>query len=212
MTPKKQAYKSLANTMIKNFAKRNMEAFYCDTKEDATALAMDLMKDGGNVGMGGSETVKEIGLLDAIKSCDNLHFIDRILATTPEEKKAVYLEMAAAEYFLMSSNAITIDGELVNIDGNSNRLACLLHGPDKVIVIAGMNKVVEDVDSGIQRIGTHAAPPNAARLGTRTPCAVTGHCTDCQSEDCMCCQIVVTRRSRHEGRIKVILVGEELGY
>lgn len=212
MTPKKQAYKSLANTMIKNFAKRNMEAFYCDTKEEATALAMDLMKDGGNVGMGGSETIKEIGLLDTLKTSDTLHFIDRSLVKTPEEKKAIFLETMAADYFLMSSNAITIDGELVNIDGNANRLACLLHGPDQVIVIAGMNKVVDDVDAGIQRIGTHAAPPNAARLGTRTSCAVTGHCTDCQSEDCMCCQVVVTRRSRHEGRIKVILVGEELGF
>ena len=212
MTPKKQAYQSLANTMIKNFSKRNIEAFYCDNKEEATALAMELMKDGGNVGMGGSETVKEIGLLESIKQCENLHFIDRSLATTPKEKKAVFLEMMAAEYFLMSSNAITIDGELVNIDGNANRLACLLHGPDKVIVIAGMNKVVEDVDAGLQRIGTHAAPPNAARLNLRTPCGSVGHCTDCQSDDCMCCQVVVTRRSRHEGRIKVILIGEELGF
>ena len=212
MTPKKQAYQALANTMIKNFAKRNIEAFYCNTKEEAAALAMDIMKDGGSVGMGGSSTVKQTGLLDLIKDSDNLHFIDRSLATTPEEKKAVFLEMMAAEYFLMSSNAITIDGELVNIDGNANRLACLLHGPDKVIVIAGMNKVVEDVDAGLQRIGTHAAPPNAARLNLRTPCGSVGHCTDCQSDDCMCCQVVVTRRSRHEGRIKVILIGEELGF
>ena len=212
MTPKKQAYKSLANTMIKNFSKRNIEAFYCDTKEEAVVVARDIMKDGGNVGMGGSETVKETGLLDAIQNSDTLLFIDRNLATTPEERKVVFLETMAADYFLMSSNAITIDGELINIDGNANRLACLLHGPDQVIVIAGMNKVVEDVDAGLQRIGTHAAPPNAARLGTRTPCATVGHCMDCQSEDCMCCQVVVTRRSRHKGRIKVILIGEELGF
>ena len=101
---------------------------------------------------------------------------------------------------------------MVNIDGNGNRVACLIHGPEHVIVVAGMNKVVEDVDSGIERVGIHAAPPNAARLGTRTPCAALGHCGDCHSEDCMCCQIVITRHSRHKGRIKVILIGEELGF
>ena len=212
MTPKQQAYKTLANTMIKNFTKRNMEAFYCETKEDAVTLAMELMKDGGSGGLGGSETVSETGLLDAVKNAENLHFIDRTLATTPAERKAVFLETMAADYFLMSSNAITIDGELINIDGNANRLACLLHGPDQVIILAGMNKVVDDVDSGIQLIGIHAAPANAARLNTKTPCKILGHCGDCHSEDCMCCQIVITRHSRHKGRIKIILIGEELGF
>ena len=212
MTPKKQAYKTLANTMIKNFAKRNMEAFYCDTKEEAVKLAMDIMKDGGTVGMGGTATVREAGLVDAVQEHHSLQFIDRDTAKTPEERKAIFLETMAADYFLMSSNAITIDGELVNIDGNGNRVACLIHGPEHVIVLAGMNKVVDDVDSGIQLVGTHAAPPNAARLGTRTPCAALGHCGDCHSEDCMCCQIVITRHSRQKGRIKVILIGEELGF
>ncbi len=212
MTPKQQAYQTLANTIIKNFKKRNMEAFYCDTKEEATKLALELMKDGGSVGMGGAESVKECGLLDAVKNTSSLHFIDRSLATTDEERRAVFLETMAADYFLMSSNAITIDGELVNIDGNANRLACLLHGPRQVIIVAGMNKIVDDVEAGIQRVGTYAAPPNAARLGTRTPCAALGHCGNCHSEDCMCCQIVITRHSRHNGRIKVILVGEELGF
>ncbi len=212
MTPKKQAYRNLANTMIKNFARRNMEAFYCDTKEDAVALAMDLMKDGGTVGMGGTETVKELALIDAVKKEPSLHFIDRETAKTPEEKKAIYRESFTADYYLMSSNAITIDGELVNIDGNGNRVAALIYGPEHVIVLAGMNKVVNDVDSGIERVGTYAAPPNATRLGTRTPCATLGHCGDCHSEDCMCCQIVITRHSRQKGRIKVILIGEELGF
>lgn len=212
MTPKQQAYKTLANSMIKNFAKRNIEAFYCETKEAATTLAMELMKDAKTVGMGGTESVKECGLLDAVKASETLHFIDRSLATTPEERRAVFLETMAADYFLMSSNAITVEGELVNIDGNSNRLACLLHGPEHVLIVAGMNKVVDDIDSGIERIGLHAAPPNAARLNTKTPCAALGHCGDCHSSDCMCCQIVITRHSRHNGRIKVILVGEELGF
>lgn len=212
MTAKKQAYKTLAKTMIKNFAKRNIEAFYCDNKEEAKALAMEFMKDGGTVGMGGTETVKETGLIDIIKETPSLHFIDREGAKTPEEKRAIYLETFAADYFLMSSNAITIDGELINIDGNGNRLACLIYGPEQVIVMAGMNKVVDDVESGIQRIGIHAAPPNAVRLGLHTPCASIGHCGDCHSPECMCSQIVITRHSKHTGRIKVILIGEELGF
>ena len=212
MTPKQQAYKTLGNTMVQNFKKRNMEAFYCEDSTSAVKLAMELMKDGGTVGMGGTETVKETGLLDAIKQSENLQFIDRSIAKTPEEKKDIFFKTMQCDYFLTSSNAVTIDGELVNIDGNGNRVACLIHGPEQVLVLVGMNKVVEDVDSGIQRVGTHAAPPNAARLGTRTPCAALGHCGDCHSEDCMCCQIVITRHSRHKGRIKVILIGEELGF
>ena len=212
MTPKQQAYKALGNTMIKNFKKRNIEAFYCEDSASAVALAMELMKDGGTVGKGGTETIREVGLLDAVKSAEHLTFIDRELAKTPEEKKQIYFQTLQCDYFLMSSNAITIDGELINIDGNGNRVACLIYGPEKVIIIAGMNKVVDDVDSGIARIGNFAAPPNAARLGTRTPCATLGHCGDCHSEDCMCAQIVITRHSRHKDRIKVILVGEELGF
>lgn len=212
MTPKQKAYQALGNTMIKNFKKRNMEAYYCEDCKSAVELAMELMKDGGTVGMGGTETVKEMGLLDAVKAAENLEFIDRDVAKTPEEKKEIFFKTMQCDYFLMSSNAVTVDGELVNIDGNGNRVACLIHGPEQVIVLAGMNKVVEGVDSGIERVGIHAAPPNAARLGTRTPCAALGHCGDCHSEDCMCCQIVITRHSRHKGRIKVILIGEELGF
>ena len=171
MTPKQQAYKTLGNTMIKNFKKRNIEAFYCESSSEAVALAMEFMKDGGTVGMGGTETVKETGLLKAVQEATHLEFIDRDVAMTSEEKKEIFFKTMQSNYFLMSSNAITIDGELVNIDGNGNRVACLIHGPEHVIVLAGMNKVVEDVDSGIERIGIYAAPSNATRLGIRTPCA-----------------------------------------
>lgn len=212
MTPKKQAFKTLANTMIKNLAKRGMEAYYCEDSAAAVATALELMKDGGSVGMGGTETVKEAGLLDAVKNTDSLKFIDRTLATTPEERKAVFLETMGCDYFLMSANAVTIDGELINIDGNANRVACLAHGPEHVIVLVGMNKIVKTVDEGISRSQNIAAPANAARLNTKTPCATLGHCGDCHSEECMCCQIVITRHSRHKGRIKVLLVGEELGF
>ena len=212
MDPKKQAWKTLADQMIKNFEKRNIEAFYCEDGVSATALAMELMKDNTSVSYGGSETIKEIGLLDAVRNRPSLSLIERTGLVTPADQKQHFLKCMASDYFLMSSNAITIDGELVNIDGNGNRLACLIHGPEHVLVFAGMNKVTADVDSGIKRIRNVAAPRNAVRLDTKTPCHVTGHCGDCQAESCMCCQVVVTRHSRHTGRIKVILIGEELGY
>ena len=117
-----------------------------------------------------------------------------------------------ADYFLMSTNAITMDGELVNIDGRSNRVSCLCWGPQNVIIIAGMNKVALDVESALKRVRNFAAPPNAVRLNKNTPCAQTGKCADCYSPDCICSQIVITRRSSTPNRIKVILVGEELGY
>lgn len=211
MGAKQQAYKTLADTMIKNFSKRNIEAFYCEDKKQAVSLAMDMMKDADTVGFGGSETLNEIGILNEIKN-SSLNLIDRNSAKTPAEKKEMYFKNAMADYFLMSSNAVTIGGELINIDGNGNRVACLIHGPEHVILIVGMNKVVTDVESGIARVRNMASPANAARLGTRTPCGAVGHCGNCHSEDCMCCQVVVTRHSRHTGRIKVILVGEELGY
>lgn len=212
MTPKKQAFQTLANTMIQNFKKRNIEAYYCEDSASAVALAMEIMKDGGTVGMGGTETVKETGLLDQVLQSDHLQFIDRMKATNEKEKKELFLETMNCDYFLMSSNAITIEGELINIDGNSNRVACLAHGPEHVLVLVGMNKIVDDISSGIARTQNIAAPANAARLHTKTPCAALGHCGDCHSEDCMCCQILITRHSRHKGRIKVLLIGEELGF
>jgi hypothetical protein len=127
MTPKKEAYKLLGNTMIQNFKKRNIEAFYCDTSKEAVALAMELMKDGGSVGMGGASTVKEMGLIEEIKNAEHLHFIDRSLAKTPEEKKENFFETMRCDYFLTSSNAVTVDGELVNIDGNGKHWATLVN-------------------------------------------------------------------------------------
>ena len=112
----------------------------------------------------------------------------------------------------MSTNAITTDGELINIDGRANRVSFLCYGPENVLVIAGMNKVVTDVESGLKRVRLTACPPNAVRLNKKTPCAVNGVCGNCYGEDCICSQFVVTRRSGVKNRIKVILVGEELGY
>ena len=127
-------------------------------------------------------------------------------------KADFYSKIVTCDYYFMSSNAITLDGQLVNIDGRGNRVACLIDGPKNVIIIAGMNKIVTDVEAGIERVRNYASPPNNIRLGYNTPCAQLGRCANCLVDDCICCQIVITRKSKIPGRIKVILVGEELGY
>ena len=211
MSPKEIAKQNLANTIIKNMEKKNLEAYYCATSKEAVEKALSLMPEGASITWGGSESIKECGLMDAIKGA-NYELIDRADAKTPEEDRIMYSRQVMADFFLMSSNAITIDGELVNIDGRANRVSLLCWGPQTVIVIAGMNKIASDVESAIQRVRDAAAPPNTVRLNKNTPCAQTGRCGNCYSPDCICSQIVITRRSSTPKRIKVILVGEELGY
>ena len=211
MSPKETANQNLANTIIKNMAKKNLEGYYCATSAEAVEKALSLMPEGSSVTWGGSMTLTECGLMDALKTA-NYEIIDRDTSKTPEEARAMYGKQVMADYFLMSTNAITMDGELVNIDGRSNRVSCLCWGPQNVIIIAGMNKVALDVESALKRVRNFAAPPNAVRLNKNTPCAQTGKCADCYSPDCICSQIVITRRSSTPNRIKVILVGEELGY
>ncbi len=211
MTPKAMANEKLANTIIKNMAKKNLEGYYCATSAEAVEKALSLMPEGSSITWGGSMTLTECGLMDAISS-KNYELIDRDTAKTPEEARIMYSRQVMADFFLMSSNAITIDGELVNIDGRANRISCLCWGPQNVIVIAGMNKVESDIESALKRVRNFASPPNALRLNKNTPCAQTGRCGDCYSPDCICSQVLITRRSSTPNRIKVILVGEELGY
>lgn len=207
-----KAQKNLAQTMIRNLAGRNMEGYFTRTKEEAVALIMErFLTKGKTVCFGGSMTLTESGLMDAIRQGDCVLY-DRTAAKTPEEVRVMKANMINSDYFLMSTNAITIDGELINIDGTGNRVSYLCYGPENVIVLAGMNKVVSSVEDGIRRVRDIASPPNTVRLNKKTPCAETGRCGDCYSEDCICSQIVVTRRSGQKNRIKVVLVAEELGY
>ncbi len=211
MAPKDIYYENLAESIIEKFNLRGIEGYYCGDREAANAKAKRFLTPGCSVAWGGSMTLEEIGLLDDLKESDYTIY-DRSLAATPEEKKEMFSRIVTSDYYFMSSNAITIDGELINIDGAGNRVACLCHGPEHIVVIAGMNKVVTDVKSGIDRVRNMAAPPNANRLKLDTPCSEYGRCVDCLSKDCICAHTVVTRFSRVPGRLKVILVGEELGY
>lgn len=208
---KRTARRTTAERIIKKLAIRNMTGHYRDTAAEAVELARDLVEPGQSVTWGGSVSFSESGIKAALEA-DGHRMIDRTQAATPEEQDAMWREQVGADWFFMGTNAITLDGELVNIDGNANRLALLLHGPKHVCIVAGMNKVVADVESGLKRIRTVTCPLNAARLHTGTPCELAGVCSNCHAEKCMCCQEVITRHSRHDGRIHVILVGEDLGF
>lgn len=207
----KQSNANAAATIIERLKKRSMEGYFCETSREAVEKALSLMPEGSVISWGGSMSISECGLMDAIKE-KNYTLIDRMTAKTPQEKREIYAKTVMADYYLMSTNAITMQGELVNIDGFCNRVACLCAGPENVIIIAGMNKVVNNVEDGLDRIRTKAAPPNTVRLNKNTPCAKTGVCGNCFSPDCICSQTVITRRSGIPGRIKIILVNEDLGF
>ncbi len=212
MKPKKVYYENLADTIIDRFNKRGIEGYYCENSEEALNTAKRFLTPGCSVSWGGSQTLNEIGLMESLSSSSDYIIYDRDTAKTPDERLQMYSKIVTADYYFMSSNAITLDGQLVNIDGSGNRVACLITGPKNVIIIAGMNKIVTDVDTAIDRVRNMATPPNTVRLGKKTPCAETGKCANCLVEDCICNQIVITRRSGIQGRIKVILVGEVLGF
>lgn len=201
----------LGEKIIKELKARNMEGFYAESKEEALKIALELIPEGSSVAWGGSMSIEEIGLKQEI--CDgNYNELNRDLAKTPEEKRAIELATYDCDYFLASANAISEDGVLVNIDGNSNRVSAIAYGPKHVLFIIGMNKVVRDAENAVSRARNEAAPINAQRFNLNTPCCKTGACFDCKAPSTICCQFLITRCSMHAGRIKVILVNDELGF
>lgn len=211
MDNRQKAFAKACDGIIANLKKRNMEGYFYEDSASCVRAILDMIPNGSSISWGGSASVQESGMMDAFKN-GSYELIDRSLAKTPEEQREIYGRTVMSDYYFMSTNAITYEGELVNIDGNGNRVACLIHGPRHVIIIAGMNKVATTLEGAFERARTMACPPNAVRLDKKTPCAATGKCGDCLSPDCFCNQIVVTRRSGHTGRIKVFLVAEDLGF
>lgn len=201
----------LGQRLVAALESRNMEAYYVQTKEEAVAKALELIPQGSSIGMGGASSVKESGLYDAI-AAGNYEFWDRDKVSTAEEKEALARKSLDADYFLGSVNAMSEDGVFVNIDGNANRIAAYAYGPKNVLLIVGMNKVVKTAEDALARARNEAAPINAQRFGLETPCSVNGSCANCKSEQCICCQILVTRFSRLKNRFKIILVNEPLGF
>ena len=210
-TAKKLYYGKRGEVLVKNLKKRHFDAVYCDTKEDALKQALSWIPEGSTVGWGGATSAQQIGLMTTLNA-GNYQTLDRDKCSTAEERDQIAKACLSADVFITGANALSMDGQMVNIDGTGNRAAAIVFGPESVVVIAGMNKVTDDLESAIVRARTVAAPTNQQRFSLNNPCTVTGTCADCKSETCICNHIVITRHCRPVGRIKFILVGEELGF
>lgn len=211
MDPKKVMYEKRGAKLVKNLQARHFEACYCPDKSSALQKALEWIPDNVSVGWGGAMSAEQVGLMDALRS-RNVMLIDRDTAKDPADRVLLMKQCLTADVFLTGANALSLDGQMVNVDGNGNRVAAIVYGPDSVIVIAGMNKVVDTLDEAVRRARTIAAPANSQRFpNNQAPCSVTGSCHDCCSPDCICNQILITRHCRPAGRIKFIIVGEDLG-
>jgi hypothetical protein len=211
MTTKELRNERLAQTIIKNLKRRHIEGFYCPTGADAVNKVVELIEDGSSVTWGGTMTVRDLGIPEALKRRGTLEVIDRDLATTAEEEQSMYLRAFSTDVYLSSANAISEDGVIVNIDGNGNRVAAITWGPRKVIFVIGLNKVAQTVEAALARARSTASPVNAARFDIKTPCQTDGVCHNCNSADSICNYVHFLRNSPR-GRHQVVLVGEDLGY
>ncbi len=208
---------------IKSLEKNNIASYYCKTSKDAQNLVKTLINKGDTISSGGSVSLVESGIYDIITNGD-YNYLDRTRENiTREEIEQVYRDTFSADTYFCSSNAVTADGYLYNVDGNSNRVAAILYGPKSVVMIVGYNKIVDNLNEAIKRVKTISAPANTVRLSMNTPCNKTYNCTSlnksdaymcdgCSSEDRICCNFTVSGQQRHKNRIKVIIVGENLGY
>ena len=210
-TPKEMRNQLLAKTMIGKLERRHFEAYYCPTIDGAVATAVSLIPVYSSVSWGGSVSIRDSGLTKAIHA-GNFTAIDSDLGKNPEEVAKLHRQGLLADVFLTSTNAMTEDGILVKIDGTGNRLAAICFGPRNVIIFTSLSKVVKDLDAAVARARGIAAPINSMRIPGNTPCKITGVCNNCTSEECICNEILITRNCRPAGRIKVVLVGEDMGF
>ena len=213
---------NIVNEVMENLEKNNMKPYFCETSADAKELVKSLLEKDSTVATGGSMTLRETGVEELLR-CGDYNFLDRAAATTAEETEAVFIGAFSADTYLMSTNALTRAGELYNVDGNSNRVAALLYGPKSVVIVCGYNKIVEDLDEAVYRMKTVAAPLNTKRLNTGSYCESAGECMSlkkdspfmcdgCKGAGRICCNFVVSAQQRKKDRIKVIIVGEKLGF
>jgi len=202
---------TLVLKVIDSLERNNMRGLYVNTKEETLEKVLSLIPEGSKVGYGGSLSLDQIGVKDILRT-GNYRFIDRQKpGLSEDEVTELRKESLLSDVFLTSTNALTVDGKLVNIDGYGNRVAAIIFGPPKVIVIAGINKIVPDVDAAMQRIRNYTAPIHAKRRDRPLPCAKTGTCVDCRTPERSCNAVAIIEHQRHKDRITVIIVREELG-
>lgn len=198
-----------AQLCIKNLRDHQFGADYFASRQEAVQFLKNQIPEGASVALGGSVTLTQCGILDWLQDNPHVHHIDRY--NTDDVAKALH-DAFSADVYLMSTNAVTLDGQLYNIDGNGNRVAALTYGPKQVYVLAGVNKIVDDLEEAEKRARNIAAPANNLRLGKDNPCTAVGRCMNCNRDTCICSTYVITRRSQTKGRIHVLLINETLGY
>lgn len=197
---------------IKALENNNMNGYLVNNKDELLDKIQELINDGDLIGCGGSMSLFEAGIIDFLRN-GKYEFLDRYeKGLTAKDLKEMYRKTFSADAYFTSTNAITENGELYNVDGNGNRIAAMLYGPDKVIVIAGVNKIVKDINDAIRRNEEISAPANAKRIGTKTPCNTVGHCMDCSSPERICCEYAIIKKQRTANRIHVIFLNESFGY
>lgn len=213
MTSKKIIEEKRIERTIKGLELNNMQGFYVKTRDELIALLDKMIGERSLVGFGGSQTLIQLNLIDYLRKRD-LRLLDRYKeGLTKDNLKQMFRESFFADNYLMSTNALTEDGCLLNVDGNGNRVAALTFGPDSVIVITGSNKIVKNIDEAIERNKRIAAPANCVRLNLSNPCTKTGYCMDCKGDTRICCTYVITKQQINKDRIKVIIIDDEtLGY
>lgn len=211
MSPIEIRNEKAAGKVIKNLARRNIEAFYCPTAQEAVEKVLEMIPQGSSITWGGSMSIRDIGIPAALADAGKYEVYDRDKAPDRAAATEIYLKAFTCDYYLSSANAITEDGVIVNIDGTGNRVAAITFGPRNVIFIIGMNKLTQDTDSALARARSLAAPVNTARFDIQTPCKLDGVCHNCLSDDSICNYIHFLRHSP-KGKHKVILVGESIGY
>lgn len=211
MSPIEIRNEKAAGKVIKNLARRNIEACYCPTAHEAVEKVLEMIPAGSSVTWGGSMSIRDIDIPAALANAGKYKVYDRDKAPDRAAATEIYLKAFSCDYYLSSANAITEDGVIVNIDGTGNRVAAITFGPRNVIFVIGMNKLTQNVDAALARARSLAAPVNTARFDIQTPCKLDGVCHNCLSDDCICNYIHYLRHSP-KGKHKVILVGESLGY
>ena len=204
-------YRKRAEVLVRNLQRRHFEAYYCATREEALKQVLSLIPEGSSVGWGGAISAEQVGVQEAVRA-GNYTAIDRDAFADRADKDRCMRACFDADYFITGANAISLDGQMVNIDGTGNRVGLIVYGPKNIIVVAGMNKVCDKLEDAVKRARTVAAPLNQQRFGLPNPCTCTGACADCISETSICNQILITRHCKPTGRIKFVLVGEELGF
>lgn len=203
---------TLADRAVRSLRENGFDAHYVETAAEAGARVLSFAKPGGTVGFGGSMSVASLGLKEELTRGGALLLDHAAPGLSPAEKRELLRRQLTSDLFLSSANAVTLDGALVNVDGNGNRVAALSFGPAKTVVVAGVNKLVRDVEEAWARIETHASPMNARRLEKQTPCVKAGACQDCRSDSRICRIYHVLRRRPSLSDFTVLLVGEPLGF